>query len=175
MVPSDVKALTSSHERPRHNGERFRDRIRHRSLAPIKRDRRYRDTALRMETDTLGKKRRGNVCDGDGELARRTRARSNERVVLEDEVKEFFAILHRIREASGSCYRRVDRGGNRTAMTGKEEMGRWWPTFKLQDFEEATPVMSDEVSSGGGALLVENAIAFIDLNVEPETESPTRS
>ncbi|KAI0492440.1 hypothetical protein KFK09_026713 [Dendrobium nobile] len=121
-----------------------------------------------METENQKKKRRGNVCDGNGESTRRTRPRSEERAVLEDEVKEFCEILHRIRDATG-CGGRLT--GDRTAVGGKEGLGRWRPTFMLEDFEEAA-VAGNEISSGE-ALPVEKEAVRIDLNAEPEAEGST--
>lgn len=54
--------------------------------------------------------------------------------VTDDEVEEFFAILHRMREATRLLAPSVPAGGEAAKA---ESAPRWRPAFEREDFEEA--------------------------------------
>lgn len=108
----------------------------------------------RPAEDWEGKRRRigrdvGKPCGGRDEAAAAEAGRPAAEDDVEDEVEEFFAIVHRMHDAARLFS--VDgagRGGRMAAACGgqaprEEEEGakgfnRWRPAFEWEDFEEAS-------------------------------------
>ncbi|URD71852.1 hypothetical protein MUK42_09347 [Musa troglodytarum] len=80
---------------------------------------------------------------GDGtEEERRTRWRQvAEEDVTDEEVEEFFAILHRMREAARFFAARS--GGEAKGERERQRAWRWRPAFESEDFEESGKAVDD--------------------------------
>ncbi|KAG0463055.1 hypothetical protein HPP92_021531 [Vanilla planifolia] len=133
-------------------------------------------------------KRTRSCGDGDGDPSMRMRSKSDEgdvaeRVVSDEEVEAFYAILRGMREAAAAAGRDVWQGYGREFRTLKmeeedKEKGRLrchQLAFKLEDFKDAAEAAGvDEVSSGGetGDLKPKSVAEYgfrplLDLNAEP--------
>ncbi|KAG0461559.1 hypothetical protein HPP92_021493 [Vanilla planifolia] len=138
-------------------------------------------------------KRTRSCGDGDGDPSMRMRSKSDdgdmaERVVSDEEVEAFYAILRRMREAAAAAGRDVWRGYGREFRTLKMEeeeeeeedkekgsLRCHQLAFKLEDFKDAAEAAGvDEVSSGGetGDLKPKKVAEYgirplLDLNAEP--------
>ncbi|PKA49252.1 hypothetical protein AXF42_Ash014154 [Apostasia shenzhenica] len=127
-------------------------------------------------------KRRGDASNSSRRLRSRSygeaAAPAVEREAPDDKVEEFFAILRRMRDATGCCYagspRSLGDGGS-----GKMAAELWWrPAFSLEDFGDREEACSRRVASEEkDKSPAEDGIppCKIDLNAVPETAGKTGS